>query len=80
MLFVYEGVRLSFKPPAPVAAAVHGVNGEPVYVVADAGQVSAVTEAALVISNVAPPLLASWLASPAKLAFTVAVPAFVLSV
>ena len=30
VLFVYAGVNEAFKPPAPVAAAVHGVRGEPV--------------------------------------------------
>jgi hypothetical protein len=44
-----------------------------------AGQLTAVTEAALLIANVALPLLASWFASPAKLAFAVAVPTLVLS-
>ena len=50
------------------------------YVVGVAGQVTAVTEAALAMSNVALPLLASWFASPAKLALAVAVPTFVLFV
>ena len=30
VLFEYVGVNVSFKPPRPVAAAVHGVRGEPV--------------------------------------------------
>jgi hypothetical protein len=45
-----------------------------------AGQLTVVTEAALAISKFALPLLASWLASPPKLAFAVAVPASVLLV
>jgi hypothetical protein len=45
-----------------------------------AGQLTVVAEAALAISNVALLLLASWFTSPAKLAFAVAVPAFVLFV
>jgi hypothetical protein len=49
-----------------------------VYVVGVAGQLTAVTEAALPISKFAVPELASWFASPAKLAFAVAVPTFVL--
>ena len=75
--FEYEGVNDSLRPPAPVAVAVHGVIGEPVYVIV-AGQLTVVTEAALLISKVALPLLASWFASPPKLALAAAVPAFVL--
>jgi hypothetical protein len=58
-LFEYDGVSGAFKPPTPVAAAVHGVRGEPVYVVAVFGQLTVVSELALLISKFALPLLAS---------------------
>jgi hypothetical protein len=80
VLFVYDGVRDALRLPAPVAAAVHGVSGEPVYVVGVFGQVTVVSELALLISKVAWPVEPVWFASPPKLASAVAVPAFVLFV
>ena len=80
MLFVYVGVSVWSRPPTPVAFAVHGVSGEPVYVVGVLGQVTAVTDAALLITKLELLLLASWFASPANDASAVAVPAFVLLV
>ena len=59
VLFVYVGVTDALRPPAPVAVAVHGVSGEPVYVVAEVGQVTVVSELALLISNVLLSLLDS---------------------
>jgi hypothetical protein len=56
------------------------VIGEPVKVVGVAGHVTAVTEAALLISKVLLSLLPVWFASPAKLALAFAVPALTLFV
>jgi hypothetical protein len=49
-------------------------------VVGVAGHDTVVTEAALLIAKVALPVLASWFASPPKLASAVAVPTLVLFV
>jgi hypothetical protein len=45
---VYSTGSPSFKPPAPVAPAVHGVKGEPVAITV-AGQITVVVEDALEI-------------------------------
>ena len=79
VLSEYVGVTALFNPPTPVAAAVHGVSGEPVYV-SDAGHVRVVVDDALSIVNPPVPVLPSWFASPAKVALALAAPAFVLLV
>jgi len=79
VLSEYVGVTVLFNPPAPVAAAVHGVSGDPVYVT-DVGQVSVVVDDALSIVNPPVPVLPSWFASPAKVALAPAAPALVLLV
>jgi hypothetical protein len=64
-------VTETFKPPAPVAVAVHGVSGEPLYVTL-VGQLIVVDELALSIVKVTcVAVLLLWLASPAKVASAV---------
>src|SRR5437660_668531 len=66
-----------YGPPALVPDALHGYCAAPVSGMV-ARQTTGVVEAALSIVNVFESLLAVWLASPAKLALPVAVPAAVL--
>jgi hypothetical protein len=65
-----------FSPPAPVAVAEHGVCGAPVKG-APRPHVTTVVDEAFAMLKLAEPALASWLASPVKLALAVAVPALV---
>jgi hypothetical protein len=76
----YDTVVLVDKPPAPVTVAVHGVKAEPVNTT-EPGHDTTVTDAALeIVNDTCEADDALWLASPAKLASAVAVPALVLEV
>ena len=65
------------RPPAPVTAAEHGVWAEPFHATL-VGHETVVVDEALAMAKVVLPLLARCVASPAKLALAVAVPAEVL--
>jgi hypothetical protein len=80
MLFVWFTVSDWLSPPIPVTVAVHGACAEPSKVNGPAGQLTVVVEVAWPMVKVFESLLEEWLASPAKLALAVAVPALVLFV
>ncbi|WP_344066350.1 hypothetical protein [Terrabacter lapilli] len=78
VLAVYEGVSVTFRPPAPEAVAEQGVTAAPVHG-ALLGHVTAVVDVAFVMLKVALPVLGLWVMEPAKAAEAVAVPTLVLA-
>jgi hypothetical protein len=78
MLVEYTAAGAIDNPPTPVTPTVHGVNADPVNKT-EPGHDTTVTEVALeIVNNTCDADEPEWLASPAKDASAVAVPAFVL--